>query len=175
MAPVIQADRVTGGQPPGAYPLDLDQVRRECRALVKRRAALAASVSFIPLPGVDLITDVAVLLKLLPEINTRFGLDDAQIKTLSPARKALAYQLMVGTGGFLAKRITASQMLSMTVQRIGVRLSVMEATRFVPIVGQAAAAGIAFFALNHLANKHIDECAALARQVRDLPDDLTGN
>lgn len=144
---------------------DLDSIRRECQALVRRRALLAASVSFVPLPGVDFITDVAVLLNLLPEINARFGLTEGQVERLSPARKAVAYQLMVGAGGLLARRITATRLLGTVLRRVGPRLGVMEATRLVPLVGQGIAAVIAYVALNHLAGKHIDQCAELARQV----------
>lgn len=145
---------------------DLDSIRRECRAMVRRRALLAASVSFVPLPGVDFITDVAVLVNLLPEINARFGLTEGQVERLSPARKAIAYQLMVCAGGLLARRITATRLIGTVLRRVGPRLGVMEATRLVPLVGQGIAAVIAYVALNHLAGKHIDQCAELARQVR---------
>lgn len=145
---------------------ELDAVRRDCRSLVRRRALMAASVSFVPIPGVDLITDVAVLVNLLPEINRRFGLGPAQIERLAPARKAIAYRLMVSAGGLLARKITTTTLLATVLRRAGLRLGIMEATRFVPLVGQGVAAIIAYLALTHLANKHIDECLALAREMR---------
>jgi hypothetical protein len=155
------------GPPPSAGP-DLDALRRECQALVRRRALLAASVSFVPIPGVDFITDVAVLVNLLPEINARFGLGEAQVERLSPTRKAIAYRLMVSAGGLLARKITTTTLLTTVLRRAGLRLGVMEATRFVPLVGQGVAAIIAYLALTHLARQHIDECAALAREIHPL-------
>lgn len=151
---------------PRAMEPDFDALRTECRSLVRRRALLAASVSFVPIPGVDFITDVAVLVKLLPEINARFGLGDAQVERLSPARKAIAYRLMVSAGGLLARKITTTTLLTTVLRRAGLRLGVMEVSRFVPVVGQGVAAIVAYLALTHLANRHIDECAALAREMR---------
>lgn len=168
-------------EPSPALDPDLDTVRRECRSLVRRRALLAASVSFVPIPGVDFITDVAVLVNLLPEINARFGLGEAQVERLSPSRKAIAYRLMVSAGGLLARKLTTTTLLTTVLRRAGLRLGVMEVTRFVPLVGQGVAAIVAYLALTHLAHKHIDECAALAREMRqalgpdtDTPSTPTG-
>ena len=49
-------------------------VARQCRRLVTKRALMAAGVAMVPIPGLDWVTDVGVLVKLLPEINEAFGL-----------------------------------------------------------------------------------------------------
>ncbi len=161
--------RANGAKEPNALDPDIEAIRRACRSMVRRRALLAASVSFVPIPGVDFITDVAVLVNLLPEINARFGLSEAQVERLSPARKAIAYRLMVTAGGLLARKITTTTLLTTVLRRAGVRLGVMEVTRFVPLVGQGVAAIVAYIALTHLAHKHIDECASLSRELRRIP------
>lgn len=150
----------------GAALPDLDALRGECRARVRRRALMASAVCLVPIPGVDLITDVAVLVNLLPEINARFGLTEAQVEHLSPARKALAYRLMVTAGGALARKLTTTALLTTVLRRAGMRLGFMEASRLLPIVGQGVAAVVAYLALTSLANKHIDECLNLARELR---------
>lgn len=80
---------------------------------------MAASVSFLPLPGVDFITDVAVLVQLLPEINARFGITEAQVERLSPQGRILAYRLMVGPGAMLASRLVllAGQVIAAAASR----------------------------------------------------------
>lgn len=148
-----------------AVAADLDDLRDACRSLVRKRAVMAAAVSFVPIPGVDLITDVAVLVNLLPEINSRFGLTEAQVERLSPARKAIAYRLMVTAGGALARKLTTTQLLTTVLRRAGIRLGFMEASRLVPLIGQGVAAVIAYIALTQLAYRHIDECRALALEV----------
>ncbi len=37
---------------------ELEQVRRECRKMVTRRAGLSAGAAVIPIPGLDIGTDV---------------------------------------------------------------------------------------------------------------------
>ncbi|HZV55338.1 MAG TPA: hypothetical protein VFF82_10405 [Rhodocyclaceae bacterium] len=143
----------------------LAELRRQCLAMARRRAALSAMASFVPLPGIDLITDVAVLLALLTDINRRFGLTEAQIESLSPSRKALAYKLTTAAGGFVATRMATSQLFLAVLRRAGARLGIMEATRFAPVVGQAVAAAIAYFTLTRIARRHIEQCAEIAAEL----------
>jgi uncharacterized protein (DUF697 family) len=143
----------------------LADVRRVCLAMTRRRAGLSAMASFVPLPGIDLITDVAVLLALLGEINRHFGLTEAQIDALSPSRKAMAYKLTTAAGGFVATRLATSQVFLTLLRRAGPRLGIMEATRFAPIIGQAIAAAIAYFTLTRIAQRHIDQCAEIAGKI----------
>jgi hypothetical protein len=143
----------------------LAELRRQCMAMTRRRAGLSAMASFVPLPGIDLITDVAVLLALLAQINRRFGLSEAQIESLSPSRKAMAYKLTTAAGGFVATRLATSQVFLTLLRRAGPRLGIMEATRFAPIVGQAVAAGIAYLTLTRIARRHIEQCAEIAEQL----------
>jgi hypothetical protein len=143
----------------------LADVHRQCMAMARRRAGLSAMSSFVPLPGVGLITDVAVLLGLLAEINRRFGLTEAQIDALSPSRKALAYKLMTAAGGFVATRLATSQVFLTLLRSAGARLGIMEATRFAPIFGQAISAGIAYLTLTRIARCHIQQCAEIAGKL----------
>ena len=132
--------------------VDRNLVRR-----IAREAWRAAGLSRQPL---------AVLVKLLPQINARFGLAEAQVEHLSPQRKVLAYRLMVSAGGMLARRVTTTLLVTGVLRRAGTRLGAMEATRLVPLIGQGVAAAIAFYALTRIAGRHIDQCAEIARQLR---------
>jgi hypothetical protein len=143
----------------------LAELSRQCLAMARRRAGLSAMASFVPLPGIDLITDVAVLLALLGDINRRFGLTEAQVETLSPSRKALAYKLTTAAGGFFATRMATSQVFLTLLRRAGPRLGIMEATRFAPIVGQVVAALIAYFTLTRIARRHVEQCAEIAARL----------
>ena len=55
-------------------PEQIAAVAAQCRRLVTKRALVAAGVAVVPIPGIDWLTDVAVLVKLLPEISRAFGL-----------------------------------------------------------------------------------------------------
>lgn len=144
---------------------DVEAVRAECRRIVRRRAALSALSSFIPIPGIDLITDTAVLVNLIPEINVRFGLAETTIGPMSHARKVLAYRLLAAAGSMFASRAVTAGVVIGTLKLAGLRLTVMEATRLVPVAGQIVAAVIGYLTLTHIAGRHIDQCAELALTI----------
>jgi hypothetical protein len=140
----------------------IEAVRQECRRLVRRRAALAAASSFIPLPGIDWVTDVAVLAHLIPEINVRFGLAETGIGPYALARKVMAFRLLAAAGSMFASRAVSASVLVGTLRLAGLRLTLMEATRLVPIAGQIFAAILGYLTLTYIAGRHIDQCAELA-------------
>lgn len=154
------------GTAPGAdaFP-SVDALRRECRALARKRALLAAASSLVPLPGVDLLTDVALLTRVIERINAHFGLDEAQVGRLTAAHQAAIYRLMAATGGTLAARLTRPGLIVVILRAIGIRLTAMEAVRFVPVAGQIIAAGIGYWSFNTLAQRHIRHCEALQQAL----------
>ena len=151
----------------GAHGLEVLAV--ECRQLVRRRALWSAASSFVPIPGIDFITDVAVLSRLIADINARFGLTGAEYAGDRTGRRrfdrVLAYRLATSATSMLTARIVTPGLLISVLRLAGLRLTMMEATRLVPLVGQAIAAGIAYVALTRIADRHIDDClAAVARR-----------
>ena len=150
-------------------PHDFEVLSVECRQLVRRRALWSAASSFVPIPGIDFITDVAVLSRLIADINARFGLTGADHAGERTGRRrfdrVLAYRLATSATSMLTARIVTPSLLISVLRLAGLRLTMMEATRLVPLIGQAIAAGIAYVALTRIADRHIDDClAAVARR-----------
>jgi uncharacterized protein (DUF697 family) len=143
----------------------LDAIRAECRRLVTRRASLSAGVAVVPLPGLDLGTDVAILLKLLPRINERFGLTPAQIDALDTETKRIVMMFIGAVGSGLVGRLITREIVIRVLMKMGVRLTAAGVVKFVPLVGQAVSASISFGAMKLLGNRHIDDCYAVARQT----------
>lgn len=141
-------------------------LRRECRALARRRALLAAASSLVPLPGVDLVTDIALLTRLIGRINEHFGLTEEQIGRLSSERQALVFRLLTHAGGTLARHLTTPVLVGRIVRLAGVRLTAMEATRLVPIAGQVVAAGIGYWTFNTIALRHIAHCERIVGELQ---------
>lgn len=140
-------------------------LRQRCLAMARRRAMLAAATSLLPIPLIDLALDTALLMSIIDDISRNYGLNARQIESLSPRRKALAFQLTSTAGGFLAARLGTSRLLQLILQRAGLRFGVMEACRFAPIIGQGIAALISYLTLTHLARKHIDDCARIVARL----------
>ena len=145
-------------------PAQIDAVIRQCRRVVSKRAFVAAGVAAVPIPGVDWLTDVAVLLRVIPEINQIFGLTPEQVERLSPDRRLAVYKAIAG-GGVLVGRIATRAVLSRLLATAGVRLSAQQAAKFVPIAGQAVSAILTFSALKYVCEQHIQQCAAVSRQL----------
>jgi uncharacterized protein (DUF697 family) len=145
---------------------DLQAIAGRCRKKVARRALLAAGVAMVPVPGVDWVTDVAVLVKLLPEINRAFGLTPEQIERLAPDRRVVVYKAISAGGGMLIGRIVTRDLVLKLLQMVGVRLTTQQAAKFVPIAGQAVSAALTYSALRYVCEQHIKQCLAVARQLQ---------
>lgn len=143
----------------------LDSIRAQCRALVTRRASLSAGAAIVPIPGLDFGTDVAILLKLLPQINEKFGLTPAQIDALDVDTKRIVLVLVSSIGpGFVGRLITKGLVVKI-LQKMGVRLTAQGVVKYVPLLGQALSASISFGAMKMLGNKHVDDCYEVARRA----------
>jgi uncharacterized protein (DUF697 family) len=145
---------------------DLQAVARRCRKKVARRALLAAGVAMVPVPGIDWVTDVAMLVKLLPEINREFGLTPDQIARLAPDRRVVVYKAISAGGGMLIGRIVTRDLVLKVLRVVGVRLTAQQAAKFVPIAGQAVSGALTYTALRYVCEQHIKQCLAVARQLQ---------
>lgn len=149
---------------PGS-PKEIEATVRHCRRLVTRRALVAAGVSVVPVPGVDWVTDVATLLKLIPEINHAFGLTPEQVERLAPDRRVVVYKAISAGGGMLVGRLVTRELIIKMLKMVGVRLSAQQAAKFVPVAGQAVSAALTFSTLKFVAEQHIQQCASISRQL----------
>lgn len=144
----------------------IDATARRCRRQVTKRALLAAGVAMVPLPGLDWLTDIGVLVKLLPEINAEFGLTPEQIERLAPDRKLAVFKAVSVGGGMLVGRVVTRELVLTLLRVVGVRLTAQQAAKYVPIAGQAVSAALTFSALKLVCEQHIRQCMDIARQLQ---------
>lgn len=149
--------------------VDLQAVVKRCRQRVARRAMLAAGVAMVPVPGLDWVTDVGLLVRLLPEITAEFGLTPAQIERLAPDRRIVVYKVISASGGVLVGKVVTHTLVLRVLRLVGVRLSAQQAAKFVPLAGQAVSAALTYTALRYVCQQHIEQCLAVARQLQQLP------
>ena len=156
-------------KPPEVEVLDaidsVDAIANRCRQRVKQRALLAAGVAMIPVPGLDWLTDVGVLVNLLPDINRAFGLSPEQIERLAPDRRLVVYKAISTAGGMLVGKMVTRELVFTALKVVGVRLTTQQAAKFVPIAGQALSAALTFGALRYVCEQHIRQCIAVRRQL----------
>jgi len=149
---------------PGS-PKEIEAVVRQCRRMVNKRALVAAGVAVVPIPGVDWVTDVAVLLKLIPEINRAFGLTPDQIERLAPDRRLVVYKAISAGSGMLVGRLVTRDLVIKLLKLVGVRLTTQQAAKYVPLAGQAISAVLTFSSLKFVCEQHIQQCVAVSRQL----------
>jgi len=65
---------------------ELDRIKKECRSMVNKKPTASAAAAAIPLPGLDVGADVAIMLELLPAINRRFGLSREHLDSTMKGR-----------------------------------------------------------------------------------------
>jgi uncharacterized protein (DUF697 family) len=144
---------------------EIDAVVRHCRRLVSRRAMVAAGVAVVPIPGVDWVTDVAILMRLIPDINHAFGLTPQQVERLSPDRRVVVYKAISAAGGLLVGRLVTREVVVQALRLVGVRLTAQQAAKYVPIAGQAVSATLTYSSLRYVCEQHIRQCVAVSKQL----------
>ncbi len=144
---------------------ELEHTRQACRKLVTQRAMVAAGAAMVPIPGLDVIADVALLSKLITQINGHFELSEAQIEHLSPAKRVATYKAVGFVGNALIGRVVTQAVIVHVLKTVGVRMTTKQVTKYVPIAGQAISAVLAFSAMRHVCHKHIDDCVRVRQQL----------
>ncbi len=146
---------------------DLEQARKACRAMVTKRASVAAGTSALPLPGADIAADVAIMLELIPAINRQFGLSQDQIEGYDLATKQLVYQLIKRAGMALAGQAVTKTLVTRALTKVAGQTVARQALRFVPVVGWGINAAIGFGAMKYVGNSHIDDCFEVCKRLLD--------
>jgi uncharacterized protein (DUF697 family) len=144
---------------------ELDAAVTRCRKMVSKRALASAGAVLVPLPGLDLAADVALLTELIPAINREFGLTPDQIERLSPGAKALLYKAIVAFGGAMVGRVVTRDLILRALAAVGMRITAKTAVRLVPIAGQAISAGLSYSAMRFVGTSHIRDCRRVVEAV----------
>lgn len=153
-------------RPSSVEPVDVvDAIAQRCRQRVHQRALLAAGVAMVPVPGLDWVTDVGVLAKLLPDINQAFGLAPEQIERLAPERRLVVYKAISAGGGLVVGKLVTRELVLKLLKHVGVRLTTQQAAKYLPIAGQAVSAVLTYGALKFVCEQHIQQCIAVRRQL----------
>lgn len=145
--------------------VEIEAAAKHSRRLVNRRALMAAGVAAVPIPGLDWVTDVAILLKLIPEINRVFGLTPEQVARLAPDRQIAVYKAISAGGGLLVGKLVTRDMVMRLLKLVGVRLTTQQAAKYVPLAGQAVSAALTFSSLKYVCEQHILQCMQVSRML----------
>ena len=152
---------------------ELDAIRDECKSMVTTRASLSGAAAIVPIPGADVGADITLLLEMIPSINRKFGLSSDQIDDLDPKLKQLIFVTVTSIGSQMVGKAITKQLIMQVLKRIGIRIAAKSLTKWIPIVGQAAAATISFGAMKLVGNSHVDDCYHVALKAIEATQELS--
>jgi uncharacterized protein (DUF697 family) len=144
---------------------EIARVRETCRRLVKKRAAISAGVAAVPLPGVDIVSDLANFAVMVEEINKAFGLTPDQIERLQPRMRVVAYEAAAALGGMLVGKIVTRELVLQLFKKSGMKLTARTVAKIVPFAGQVASAAIGFALFRQMGYQHVEACVKVAEKV----------
>lgn len=151
-------------QPP--HDTALEAAAHRARRLLHKRALVAAAAGVIPVPGLDWAMDAALLSRLLPRINAEFGLTPEQLDRLNPAKREQVQKAAAMVGSVLiGKFITRDLVLKLT-KTVGLRMTTRQASKYVPLAGQALSATLGYATLRYLGEQHIRDCLQVAQATQ---------
>jgi len=145
---------------------EIAKVRERCRRLVRKRATMAAGFSAVPLPGLDVVSDISLFVRLVDEVNVAFGLTPQQVERLQPKFRLMAYEAAVGMGGMLVGRLVTRELLMTLFKKVGVKIATKTAAKLVPIAGSVVSAAIGFAMFRQLGYQHVEACVKVADKLQ---------
>lgn len=146
--------------------IDLEQARAECLDMIKKPAYVSAGAAIVPIPFFDLVVDVGVLSVLLPKINEKFGLSNAQLSI---------YNARTGKVDWSAVSKRATELSGFVLTRTAVRAGMngivtkfvsKQVSKFIPLGGSIVAGSLGYLIMKKVAESHIEECYTTAKRIR---------
>lgn len=144
----------------------LTETAAQMRRLVRKRAAFAAGAALVPIPGLDFCTDVAGLSELLDEINRAFHLTPEDLDALALAERRRALEAIRLAGAVFAGQTPTAAFVIAILKRFAVHWFGAKATKWIPVIGQGAAAASSGALFVMLGDAHIRACLEVRRRIR---------
>ncbi len=120
----------------------------------------------VPIPGLDWAVDAALLSRLIPQINARFGLTPEQMARLGPSQRDQVQKAISGVGSVLIGKFISKELVLRAAQTVGMRLTTAQAAKYVPFAGQAVAAVVGYSAVRYLGEQHLKDCVRVALRAQ---------
>ena len=145
---------------------DLWAAVQRARKLLHRRAVVAAAASVVPIPGLDWAVDAALLSRLVPQINAEFGLSAEQLDLLDPKKREQVQKAVGLVGSVLIGKLITREALLRVTKTVGMRLTAVQAAKYIPLAGQAVAATIGYATLRYLGEQHVRDCIRVVQEAK---------
>lgn len=146
---------------------ELEIIREDCQRLIKKISWVSAGAAALPVPLFDIAVDIGILIKLIPEINRRFGLEPEQIEAMPEESRLRVWKRRAERGSELIGMVVTRTLIQRSLQTMGTRIVTRQVTKFIPLGGQIVAATLGYWVMRKLAYRHVDDCFEVAIAARD--------
>ncbi|XP_030279957.1 interferon-inducible GTPase 5-like [Sparus aurata] len=146
----------------------INKKKKAFQANIKYVASLSAAAAAVPVPGLSIAVDAALLIRVVKEYAVGFGLDIPSLENLAINTGVLFTDLMAVITSPLAT-------IEITVERIfkvfshcassAALMAAEEGARFIPLIGIPAAMGLSFTTTYRMLNFILDKLADDAQKV----------
>lgn len=157
--------------------LQLLRIRDECYEMVNTSSFFSGAVAAVPIPGMDIATDVSILMKLLPKINKKFGLSAEQVEALDPQLKQMTLIAITKIGTSLIGKYITREAVVKSVTTAGAKIAATSTAKtgfkFVPFLGPVLSGGISYAAMRIVGRAHVNDCYQVALEVLQQKQKLT--
>ncbi|OFV46464.1 hypothetical protein RP300_01975 [Oligella urethralis] len=149
--------------------LQLLRIRDECYEMVNTSSFFSGAVAAVPIPGMDIATDVSILMNLLPKINKKFGLSAEQVEALDPQLKQMTLIAITKIGTSLIGKYITREAVVKSVTTAGAKIAATSTAKtgfkFVPFLGPVLSGGISYAAMRIVGRAHVNDCYQVALEV----------
>jgi uncharacterized protein (DUF697 family) len=140
----------------------LEAKKAACEKSVYKYAGLAAANGLNPVPGVNIGVDISLMLKLFSQIRRSYGLSDEKVNKLLPNLLPLGKRVL---------DFSTKKGIMLLLKKSAGRRASVQASRFIPIIGQAIAAAAGFGMTLAAGKSYLNDCHELAGSI--LEDELS--
>jgi len=122
----------------------LEEKKRIAEKIVLRYSALAAANGLNPIPGLDISVDLALMLKMSKEVQTIYGLNKEQQEFNIQFLDKKSAKFIASIVLQYSTKYGGREAIMLLLKRVSSTIVTKTASKWVPFVGQAIAAGIGF-------------------------------
>ncbi len=145
----------------------LQEKRKACEEYVAVAAGAAAANGLNPIPGANVAVDISIIVGLFASIRDNYGLNDSELGGLVESTAP-----SVAQGANYVLRFATKEGVAMILKNYAVAETAKTILEWIPLVGQAIAAGIGYLIVSNAGKDYHDKCYSLAEQI--LKDNISG-
>ena len=147
----------------------IEEKRKIADDLTYKYAALAAVNGLNPIPGLDISVDVGLLLKMSNEITNIYGLNKENQeffnKNFNDLPDNVKFKAALAKAGAFLIKYGGQEAIMLLLKKIVGRVAAKTFSKYIPLVGQAIAAGIAFQMTLSLGEDMVNDAEASALEI----------